>query len=99
MPMMKLRRSDQPSQGAKSDTDIGVNQNRLPLINQGIHANRPFGKSQRKNWDQRNSLGQNLIYRMDPSSSEPVKLFNAVVNGVEPPQPGNSMKHAMGPIE
>jgi hypothetical protein len=36
MPMMKLRRRKQEAQQAKSEADIGVNQNRLPLIKQGV---------------------------------------------------------------
>src|ERR1700722_11005893 len=99
MPMMKLRRSKKPPQGAKSDAEIGVNENRLPLIEQSICADRPFGETQRDKRHQRDSLGQNLIDRMDPGRREPVKLFNTVVNGVESPQPWNGMKHAMGPVE
>jgi hypothetical protein len=44
-----------------------------------------------------NSLGQNLNHRMDPRRSQPVKLFDAVMNRVESPQSGHRMKHAMGP--
>jgi hypothetical protein len=72
MPVMKLRRSEQPTQRSKSDADVGVNENRLPVVEEGIRADRPFGKSQCNNRDQRNPLSEYLINGMYARSCQPV---------------------------
>lgn len=87
------------TQWTKSDADIGVIENRLPLIQQGIDANRPFRKTERKDRYQRKSLAQDHVDRVDPERNQLVELFSAVVDGVESPQPGDRMKHAVHPIE
>ena len=85
MPVMKFRRNKQEAQRTKSHANIGVNENRLPLMEHGKDANCPFGETQREDRYQRDPHGQNLIDRMAPARGQPVKLLHAVVNGMESP--------------
>src|ERR1700730_15086471 len=99
VPMMKLRRGEQPPERPKIDAHVGVNQHRLPSVQYHVRADGSVGEAERKYRQQRKSLRYNLIQRMDAGGGKPVEFLDAVVDRMEPPQPGYRVKRAMGEVE
>src|SRR5262249_21496534 len=99
MPVMEFRRGKYPPQRPEVDADIGMDQKRLPVIQHDVHADGDLGKAKRKDREQRRSFGYNLVHRMDACRGEPIELFDAVVDGVELPQPRNGMECAVSAVK
>src|SRR5262245_31912391 len=99
MPVMKVWRGDKPTQWPKADADIGMDEDRLPLVKHRKNHNCCIRKAQCKNRNQRDALSCNLIHWMNAAGCQPVKLLDTVMDLVKPPKQGNRVKHAMDKIE
>ncbi len=99
MPVMEFRRRQQETQRPEADAGVGVNENRLPIIKCGIDGDGRLGKPERKHRDEGDALGDNLVEGMNARRRQPVELFDAVMDGVEAPQPRHRVEHAVGKVE
>ena len=69
------------------------------MIEERKCRNRRFRKAQRKNRQQRDPFGRNLIHWMNAVGCQPIKLLGTVMDLVKPPKQGYRMKHPMDKIE
>jgi hypothetical protein len=99
VPMVKLRRCEDPAQGTEPNPDVRVNEKRLPAVHHGEQKHRLGSKTQGEDRNQRGALGQNLVDGMHAMGGQPVHFLDAVMDGVEPPQPWNFVKGAMDEVE
>lgn len=85
VPMVKLRRRENPFEGANGNTAIGMDDQRLPFVDDGKNADSHARESERKDGEIGRGFRQNLIQRVNPVRGEPIHLLNTVMHAVELP--------------
>ena len=75
MPVVILRRGDQPLEGSEVDPDVGMQELGVPAVEQGVGQQRPGREPQkhRRRGDDRRL--QDLIKRMHAVARDPVELL------------------------
>ena len=92
VPVVELRRRDQPAQRAEAQAHVGVDEDGLEGGQPHVSAEGLLAELHQVEGDERQRPGQDLIERVDAGRRQPVHLRDAVVHGVEAPEE----RHLMG---
>ena len=95
VPVMGFRCSDEPTERADRQTDIGVNVDG-PYPTEDHEPEQHFEEKPRK-VDQGHGLDR--VEGRLPVGRQPIKMFGAVVNGMEEPKESPPILHAVSPID
>ena len=99
VPVMQFWGTQEHAQGADGEADIGVNVDR-PKATKGDEAGEGFeGKTEEEGREVDQAHGVQTIERVFAVGGEPVEMFGAVVNGMEPPEKANAVLEAMAPVD
>ena len=98
MPVMELRRRDQPLQRTEIEAHVGVDERRLHAHHDEIRKERPLGKSQHVDRHVRQTARDRDVDQMQPRAGQPVHLLRRMMHGVKPPQRRDRVERAMHPV-
>ncbi len=91
--------ADQPAKPAQLQPDIGVQQQRVPAVDQRIEGDGGVGEAHEQDGRELRGGDHHLIDRMHAIGGQPVELLDAVMHGVKPPQEGDRVQQPVHPVE
>jgi len=99
VPVVKFRGAQEHAERADGKADIGVNVYR-PNATKGDKAGEGLeGETEDEGGEVNEAHGVNRIERVFAVSGEPVQMFGAVVDSMEPPEETDAVLKTMTPVD
>ena len=99
VPVVELRRAEQPAQGAEREAHVGVDEDRPHAAERGDAGEPPERHAEEERGEVLRELREDPVDGVLAVRGEEVQVLGAVVHGVEPPQRLPRVARAVEPVD
>ena len=98
VPVVELRRGQQPAQRPELEPHVGVDEGRLDADERHVGEQRPLREPEDVDRDVGQAARHRHVHQVQPRAGQPVHRLRRVVDGVEAPERGHAVERAVDPV-